>query len=66
MTFLIAFVIWYLIGFVGLFFINTHTQDFTVLDLFFNILISFLGLIIIIFILINKYGDVVIFKKRIK
>jgi hypothetical protein len=66
MTFLTAFIIWYLIGFVGLFFITIHTQDFTVLDLFFNILISFLGLLILIFILINKYGDVVIFKKRIK
>jgi len=64
MTFLIAFIIWYLIGFVGLFL--AHDEDFTVLDLFFNMLISFLGLPILLFILVHRYGDIVIFKKRIK
>jgi hypothetical protein len=66
MMFLIAFIIWCLIGFIGMVYIITKNADFTIVDLFFCIMVSVLGLFIISFILIKEYGDVIIFKKRIK
>jgi hypothetical protein len=65
-TFLIAFTIWYIIGFIGCVFMTTRVSDFTINDLFFSLMVSVCGLFIISFILIKEYGDIVIFKKRIK
>jgi hypothetical protein len=66
MTFLTAFIIWYLIGFIASIYMVTRYQDFTITDLFLSTILSICGLTIILFIIINKYGNVVIFKKRIK
>jgi hypothetical protein len=65
-TFLIAFTIWYIIGFIGCVFSITRVSNFTINDLFFSLMVSVCGLFIISFILIKECGDVVVFKKRIK
>jgi hypothetical protein len=44
----------------------TRNQDFTITDLFLSTILSICGLTIILFIIIDKYGDTVVFKKRIK
>jgi hypothetical protein len=65
-TFLIAFTIWYIIGFIGCVFMTTRVSDFTINDLFFSLMVSFCGLFIVMYILIIKYGDIIIIKKKIK
>ena len=65
-TFLIAFTIWCIIGFGGMIYIITRTKDFTIIDLFFSTMLSICGLTLILFIIIDKYGDIIVFKKRIK
>ena len=61
--FLIIVSIWYIIGFISITYLITKDDDLTITDLIFNSFISFAGVILLLFVLIDKYGDTIIIKK---
>jgi len=61
--FLIIVGIWYIIGFISITYLTIKHDDLTITDLIFNSFIALSGVILLLFVLIDKYGDTIIIKK---